>query len=725
MEVDAAIVPLLDRHGKARGELVITCLPRASRDGVAALVDAGQSSGTLERVQLLEATEYLYSVRVTSGARAVATDKPDVFDANNATGFEGRLRTGLHTGLLRVLVSADGAELGAASFEVRSRKLDYVQHYRWMLQDIAEVLAELVMERFAPTAQRFEVDASRDARTLYQRFAFLHALIDSERFDIAMGQILARPHRVWHEELVERRPSQGVPARRDVARQIAQRPDRVPCSTIEDLPSLPTTISVGRHEETRDTAENRFVKFALTEWRNLALSVARALEAVDEKTAPVSRGIAEASGLAERLDLVLSHDLFRRVGNVGFVPFGSQVLQKREGYRDVFRFYLQAESAASLAWEGGEDVYGAGQRNVAALYEYWTFLQIAKLVASICNEQIDPRDLLVASADGLGIGLRRGSTTAIRGRLRRLGRELALDLRFNQSFAASEKHASWTVPLRPDVSLSIALERGEVVWVHFDAKYRIEHLREIFAGDTGEPDRDDERETRAKRSDIIKMHAYHDAIRRSAGAYVLYPGAENEQCLEYHELLPGVGAFALRPTATGVADGSAAIAQFLDDVLTHVASQFTQHERGRFWSRAVFDPKKPRGEVGEALRFLDRPPMDATVLVAELGSEAEYDELCEARRLALRVPFGGPVPTSALGAQYAILLGATIDTCEVRAVIGPPILRAVDGTSAVMDVSLGDALPLGDEDLVAERARALRAASRAVATWQELAGGPS
>ena len=31
-----------------------------------------------------------------------------------------------------------------------------------------------------------------------------------------------------------------------------------------------------------------------------------------------------------------------------------------------------------------------------------------------------------------------------------------------------------------------------------------------------------------KRADLLKMHAYRDAIRRSAGAYVLYPGSEKE-----------------------------------------------------------------------------------------------------------------------------------------------------------------------------------------------------
>jgi uncharacterized protein len=718
VEVNAAIVRLLDRQGRDRGAIEIACLPRSSREGVAALLNEPDAE-TLEPVQLLESTEYLYRVRI-DGARWVTTDKPDVFDADDAAGFAGRLRTGLHTGLLRVVLSADDAELGAASFEVRSRKLDYTKHYRWMLGDIAEVLAELVMERFAPTTQQFTVDGSCDARTLYQRFAFLQALLDSERFEIALGQILSRPHRLWREEVVERRPSQGIAADRDVARQIAQRPNRVESMTIDGFSSLPTTVHVARHEETLDTPENRFVKFALTEWRNLSLGVARALEKTVEKTIPIKRGIAEANALAERLDLILAHNVLRNVGNVSFVPFGSQVLQKRDGYRDVFRFYLQAESAAALAWDGGEDVYGAGQRNVAVLYEYWAFLQLAKVVAELCNEQIDPRDLLVASSDGMGIGLRRGTATAIRGRLHRLGRELALDLRFNQSFGASERHESWTVPLRPDISLAIQVEQRDEIWVHFDAKYRIEQLREVFAGDADVGSEVDDWKSRGKRSDIVKMHAYHDAIRRSAGAYMLYPGERNEQCFEYHEILPGVGAFALRPAPTGVAQGSPAVAKFLDEVLTHVASQFSQHERGRFWLRAVFDPALPRGQVGEALDFLEPPPMDRTVLLAELENELAHDELRTLGRLAIRVPVGEPLPTSALVADYVLVLGASIEVCEVRAVVGPPVVRSSDGGSVVMELMLGDELMVRDAEQVAERAAAKLASSVRVVSWQDL-----
>lgn len=43
------------------------------------------------------------------------------------------------------------------------------------------------------------------------------------------------------------------------------------------------------------------------------------------------------------------------------------------------------------------------------------------------------------------------------------------------------------------------------------------------------------------------MHAYGNAIPRSHGDYVLYPGQEAKELRGFHELRPGLSAIALRP----------------------------------------------------------------------------------------------------------------------------------------------------------------------------------
>ena len=66
-------------------------------------------------------------------------------------------------------------------------------------------------------------------------------------------------------------------------------------------------------------------------------------------------------------------------------------------------------------------------------------------------------------------------------------------------------------------------------------------------------------------------------FRRSAGAYVLFPGTPGTlEFRQYVELIPGLGAFPLRP---GSDSGSAALGRFLADVLLHAADQATAEER--------------------------------------------------------------------------------------------------------------------------------------------------
>jgi hypothetical protein len=38
---------------------------------------------------------------------------------------------------------------------------------------------------------------------------------------------------------------------------------------------------------------------------------------------------------------------------------------------------------------------------------------------------------------------------------------------------------------------------------------------------------------------------------------------------EYHEILPGLGAFSLRPSGTGDAEGGGSIKKFISDVFDH------------------------------------------------------------------------------------------------------------------------------------------------------------
>lgn len=91
------------------------------------------------------------------------------------------------------------------------------------------------------------------------------------------------------------------------------------------------------------------------------------------------------------------------------------------------------------------------------------------------------------------------------------------------------------------------------------------------------------------------MHCYNEAIRRTRGSYVIFPGPSpgtnphSQKSGEkppmfslYHELLPGVGAFRFLPVfGPGMqpsCDGQDCLVEFLRDVLVNQEDQFSQRE---------------------------------------------------------------------------------------------------------------------------------------------------
>jgi uncharacterized protein len=156
------------------------------------------------------------------------------------------------------------------------------------------------------------------------------------------------------------------------------------------------------------------------------------------------------------------------------------------------------------------------------------------------------------------------------------------------------------------------------VWLHFDAKYRLSDyglVAEVA------PDEASDTQLEPVRDDLLKMHVYLSAIRRSVGSYILYPGSPQDErrYRSYRELLPGIGAFALRPHSSGAV--ASHLSKFLDDVLIHLASVATEDRRYRYWEAIAHDSKsEPVGPFGwEPLEGV--PPADTSVLIGFVRSD--------------------------------------------------------------------------------------------------------
>jgi hypothetical protein len=623
VNAESVFAPIRDRGDATVGHLVLTQLP-GRRDRLESADD---------RAVVEEEGAYRFSVVGFEDSDSLEIVPGDeLFSFDDSSRKQGRMLPKQHVG--RIGIRVRGRELeGHAVVSVEPKKLEAVTEYRQMLDDIAEVATEAVLQGFAPASTVLEHDVERRPQLLYQQFAFLHArLMGAGERDISL--VLNRPHRAWVDHEEHRLPGTPMRGGSRNLRALARSGPRVHAPASHPLPSLPARVTATSSEETLDTDPNRFVAFALRRWRELALNVANVLSAQGERaTGPMSRGLDAAFEVIALIDRTLSAPMFRSVGRLGSFPTANQVLQKRAGYRELLRTFVLTELGARLVLDWDlDDAFAASQRNIATLYEYWAYLQLAKSVGRVCGADHSARTMALSN-DGMSIGFPRGDRSRLRWAVVARGRNLTADLYFNREFLVSARpDSSWTRAMRPDCSLrlrpgglgsEIAAD-DLAVWLHFDAKYRVEFVADQFA----QPDERDgaiaaeaeavERLARSKREDLLKMHAYRDAIRRSAGAYVIYPGDERRApFMEHHEVLPGLGAFPLRPGAA-IGVGATALGRFLEEVLDHVADRATQHERSRFWRTVIHRVVPVRSDRDRRLPELPVPPSDAPVLCGYL-----------------------------------------------------------------------------------------------------------
>jgi len=625
-----------------------------------------------ERLQLRERGRYEYRMKPANGApcdlvllpqRGVQPSRVDSVGEDR-----GLIEPQDHCGLLPLTVirrcDATQRPLARGAVEVRSLKLGSRAHYRGMLSFIGEKCSGLLLDSRAPTKLRLDTLWQKNSRILEQQLEFLRHMLDSQAFLAAVDEVLRNPHRRLEEEHEERDISRQFKPGRAFARQIAMATCRVKVPESHPLhktiKSLPARISVSSRTDFLDTAENRFAKMVLAEFRDFVADIAAHLTRVaTEKDEPqTQRLLREVGRLRGMLETQLSRGFFPDVSQPTTLPLGSPVLQRKTGYRELLRYWLQFHAGAQLAWEGGAEVFEAGARNVATLYEYWLFFQLESLFrqrfncdqplhALVVDKNKSPPQLILKR----GMELRAPvagvwSKTA--------GRKLRAEFHFNMKFAprADQAHVgSWTRGVQPDYTISIwpaeyskqTAEKNELmVHVHFDAKYRVERLRELL-GDSDDdkvfckdPASKDRSRTAAKYPDLLKMHAYRDAIRRTAGAYVLYPGdpGDGQKFNGFHEVLPGLGAFAIRPDKDGNPEGMTELSDFLDRVVEHLANRTTARERVGYHVSESYTSREEPIPYGSlhlqesdiyGIEYRALPPAEHMVLVAWYREPIQVD----------------------------------------------------------------------------------------------------
>ncbi len=612
---------------------------------VGSLFDAKDSAieNNEARFQILEGCFYDYVIN--DPHYFLADIGENIIQSHTRNQNLGILAPNIFVGTLRIPLFKTGKTDSETDIEleVQSLKSDYRSDYRDMLELITEKCTELLLQSGSPVSHYFEIDYARDAQTLYQKFSFIKSVIGTDEFNEAVHRVVTTPVTRWSEtiENIDVRNTKRLSNTNIKEILTGNKRSEIPVNhpfRKLGIINLPERISSVKKIDSVDTPENRFIKHALETFLKFCTDIYNFAKQNNHK-----KLINESFVILGKLESHLQHSVFRKISRPTTLRLNSPVLQRKEGYREVLRVWLMFDLAARLIWKGGQDIYDAGKKDIAVLYEYWLFFKLLDLIQSIFD--IEPKDLselIKSTPDGLNLQLKQGKQTALSGMY--IGtRKLQIRFNYNRPFSGKKKYpdsGSWTTSLRPDYTLSfwpceiseIEAEREElIVHIHFDAKYKIANIFEIkdeYKEDELNNEKMNNRKGIYKNADLLKMHAYKDAIRRTGGAYVLYPGDKSINQKGFHEIIPGLGAFPVRPSK--FESGIEELKEFIINVLEHFINRASQREKTAY---RIFDihksPPPPEHEVRDALpeaygENRSMLPDETFVLVGYVKSEKHW-----------------------------------------------------------------------------------------------------
>ncbi len=611
----------------------------------------------------------------------------------------GRIVPNIYVGTLTLDIFdiSENRTISKLDLEVLATKFNqeldksYRENYRFMLEDITEKCTELLMQINSPVHQTFEIDFNSNQSTVYQRFCFVQSILNNSDFTEAIQKIISNPKTNWDEEkeISDIRKIRRVS--NQVLKQIISGTNRV------DLPqnhllhnsnihSVPVKINGYRKIENLDTAENRFIKHVLEVFKKFCEDC---LTVFNSKQ--LTKPIQEAEYLINKLESELNHPFFQKINPPTSLKLNSPVLQKRSGYREILNRWLQFDLASKLIWKGGEDVYNAGKKDIATLYEYWLFFTLYDLIREKFNiqsvnfEEKAYKHLIDETSDGLNVMVKSGKHTALEGIYNKRNRDLKIKFSYNRTFKGGSlyseaKSGSWTAPLRPDYTISVwpnaftelqAEANESIVHIHFDAKYKITNfyqtvhpnIDDLELEQTLNDEELDERKGTYKNVDLLKMHAYKDAIRRSGGAYILYPGAKEKPFRGFHEIIPGLGAFSVNPSTNKSEINE--LSRFIDSIIDHLLDRTSQREQLSEKTYKIF--KEPKSDdnilhasIPEYINSEKLNPNETFVIVGFYKSEEQLEWILKNKLYNFRTGTDKgslPLTHENVNAKYLILHG--------------------------------------------------------------------
>jgi len=409
-------------------------------------------------------------------------------------------------GMSEITPYRDGARCGPPLVvEVLARKFASPhQSVDFLSATIADIFARsssLPFEAIAPTGRRVR-EHHRPPNLLFLYHFFRH---HHDTLVRALQAILGRPHQVLTDD--------GVTVRLHEVRTLdhesilrlltggrgspGARPMGTGASVLQRL--QPERVFQRLPEETFDTPENRFMMMAA---RRMLLDLETLLRSPWFAKLQLDKGDRRPFDRSkEHLGLLTTDSRFSMLPQMQVYPSQSRVLQRKDGYRELAQLWNLFQRASAPIFEDVQ--HAIDLRSIDKLYEYWVWFELIDRIA--VHTDTPPVILAAHDVDGAPVHRQRAAFAGVG------------TLHYNRTYGNADVYSP--VALRPDY----VWERADGRLIVMDAKFRLDNINQLATARDGDVQGVS---AKAKDADLVKMHAYRDAIAGVTAAIVLYPGSD-------------------------------------------------------------------------------------------------------------------------------------------------------------------------------------------------------
>lgn len=472
-------------------------------------------------------------------------------------------------------------EIGFSTFEIRLEKetllevtieifptkLDYKQDYQRLLKEVNDEIYNLayhfIRKTYIGTKKKLDGNPSKAE---FYRLISKHI----DQFIQAVQRIEKSPHHLLQNSYRKVRGDQLSKLDSHARNYLRKRPELFveihKGIVVHNQTVMPVSGMQKRKEVTNDTFENRFIKYMILRLINKLYDLLDSINKIQnrDKESPDTDLVNKIHSMIKRLENKLKSPFWKRIGKLDR-SFYSLVLQLAPGYREAYQIYLTVSKGLALQGK----FYQMSLKDVATLYEYWTFLKLGQILES--KYDLLSQDIVKVNRDGLFVNLQTNQTA------KRIFQHPITKEKIILTFQKYESGLP-TIPQKPDTMLSIE-KKGRDYSYHyiFDAKYRIDYAQ------TGSYYQSRYQTPGPLENDINTMHRYRDSIvaanngpyeRTSFGAYVLFPWSEEDIYQQHHFYKSinevNIGALPFLPNATTLVE------QFIERLVDSSAEELQE-----------------------------------------------------------------------------------------------------------------------------------------------------